>query len=179
MHKLNVKSLAKSSAIFLAIFASGCVCSVSERPTPSPQAATPESRAATGTSRSLRNVNLSADFLFDFDKVVVKPSGKQEIDALVADLKGVDFDQILVTGHTDRLGSHAYNLKLSSRRANAVKAYLMESAGIPADRIVAKGIDGANPVTKPGECVGTKRTKALIACLQPDRRVEIEVTGKK
>ena len=85
----------------------------------------------------------------------------------------------MVTGHTDRIGTHAYNLKLSTRRAEAVKTYLVESAGIPVGKIAVKGVDGADPVTKPGDCVGKKATPKLIACLQPDRRVEIEVTGTR
>ena len=121
----------------------------------------------------------SADSLFDFGKSTVKPSGKQAIDKFTADLKGAEYDVITVTGHTDRIGSHASNMKLSTRRAEAVKAYLVESAGIPADKITAKGVDGAEPVTKPGQCKGKKATKKLIACLQPDRRVEVEVKAMK
>jgi OOP family OmpA-OmpF porin len=94
-------------------------------------------------------------------------------------MKGTDFDRITVTGHTDRISSHAYNLKLSARRADAVKAYLVQTAGIPGDKISAKGVNGSDPVTKPGECKGTKPTKQLIACLQPDRRVDVEVTGTR
>jgi OOP family OmpA-OmpF porin len=126
-----------------------------------------------------RKVTFSADSLFAFDKAVVKPEGKRELDKLAADLRGVDFDVITVTGHTDRIGSHAYNMKLSTRRAEAVKNYLVASAGIPAGRIAARGTDGSDPVTKPGDCKGKKVTKALIACLQPDRRVEVEVSGTK
>ena len=126
-----------------------------------------------------RKVSFSADSLFDFDKASVKPGGKQELDKFSAELKGTQFDVINVTGHTDRIGSHAYNQKLSERRADAVKGYLMTSAGIAGDKIVAKGVDGAEPVTKPGDCKGTKATKALIACLQPDRRVEVEVVGTR
>jgi OOP family OmpA-OmpF porin len=69
-------------------------------------------------------------------------------------------------------------MKLSTRRAEAVKAYL-ESAGIPAGKIAARGTDGSDPVTKPGQCKGKKATPKLIACLQPDRRVEVEVSGTK
>ncbi len=118
-------------------------------------------------------VTFSADSLFDFDKSNVKPAGKQALDKLAGDLRGAQYDAIQVTGHTDRIGSHAYNLKLSTRRAEAVSAYLVESAAIPAGKITAKGVDGANPVTKPGECTGNKPTPKLIACLQPDRRVEV------
>jgi len=121
----------------------------------------------------------SADSLFDFDKAAMKPSGKQELDKFAADLRGTRFDVISVTGHTDRIGSEAYNKKLSTQRADAVKSYLVLSAGIPADKISAAGVDGSDPVTKPGDCPGTKANKALIACLQPDRRVEVEVSGSK
>lgn len=126
-----------------------------------------------------RKVSFSADSLFDFDKASVKPGGKQELDKFSAELKGTQFDVINVTGHTDRIGSHAYNQKLSERRAEAVKGYLVTSAGVAANKIVTKGVDGAEPVTKPGVCKGTKATKALIACLQPDRRVEVEVVGTR
>ena len=121
----------------------------------------------------------SADSLFDFGKSTVKPAGKKALDKFAADLRGADFDVITVTGYTDRIGSHKYNMKLSTRRAEAVKAYLVESAGIPAGKIEAKGVDGANPVTKPGECKGKKATKKLISCLAPDRRVEVEVVATR
>jgi len=126
-----------------------------------------------------QRVSFSADSLFDFDSAAVKPTGRAELDKLAADLRGVDFDVINVTGHTDRIGRQAYNQKLSTQRAEAVGGYLVTYAGIPADKINAKGVNGAIPVTKPGDCVGTKVTQALIACLQPDRRVDVEVTGKR
>nr|WP_319566526.1 outer membrane beta-barrel protein [uncultured Rhodoferax sp.] len=123
-------------------------------------------------------VSFSADSLFDFDNAAVKPAGRLELDKLATDLRGVDFDVINVTGHTDRIGSHAYNQKLSTRRAEAVNTYLVQSGGIPAHKISAKGVNGSDPVTKPGDCLGNKATPALIACLQPDRRVDIDVSGK-
>lgn len=126
-----------------------------------------------------RKISLSADSLFDFDKSTVKPEGRVALDKLAADLRGAQYDAIRVTGHTDRIGSNAYNLKLSARRAEAVSAYLVQSAGIPAGKISSQGVNGANPVTKPGDCKGSKPTPALIACLQPDRRVEVEVTGTR
>ena len=126
-----------------------------------------------------RTISLSADSLFDFDKSVIKPEGRAALDKLAADLRGAQYDAVRVTGHTDRFGSKAYNLKLSARRADAVSAYLVQSAGIPAGKISARGVNGDNPVTKPGECKGNKPTPALIACLQPDRRVEVEVTGSR
>lgn len=122
-------------------------------------------------------VAFSADSLFDFNKDVVKPAGKRELDKLAADLRGANFAVITVTGYTDRIGSHDYNVRLSTRRAEAVKDYLIESAGIPANKIRAIGADGSDPKTKAGDCPGNKRTPQLIACLQPDRRVEVEVAG--
>ena len=124
-------------------------------------------------------VTFSADALFEFDKANIKPEGKQALDKFAADLRGTRYDLITVTGHTDRLGSRAYNAALSTRRADAVKAYLVAPAGIPAARIAARGVDESQPVTKPGECKGKSATKALVACLQPDRRVEVEVSGTK
>jgi OOP family OmpA-OmpF porin len=126
-----------------------------------------------------QRVSFSADSLFDFDKSVVKPAGRLDLDKLAADLRGVNYDVISVIGNTDRIGAQAYNQKLSTRRAEAVSAYLVEAGGIPANKISAKGVGSADPVTKPGDCVGTKATRVLITCLQPDRRVDIEVAGKR
>ena len=145
---------------------------------PSPDAITPSPQPLSPPPPlPARKVHLSADSLFDFDKSIVKPSGRQALDALAAELRATRYDLIRVTGHTDRIGAHAYNMQLSARRAEAVKDYLIESAGVPAEKISASGINGSDPVTKPGECIGSKRTAELIACLQPDRRVEVEVSG--
>lgn len=124
-------------------------------------------------------VTFSADSMFDFDKSTIKPEGKRELDTFASNLKGVDFDVIKVTGHTDRIGRHQYNMDLSTRRATAVKDYMVESTGLPASKINAQGVDGAYPVTKPEDCQGTKVNQKLKDCLQPDRRVEIDVVGTK
>ena len=124
-------------------------------------------------------VSFSADSLFDFAKDTVRPAGKEALNAFAAQLKGAQFDVITVTGYTDRIGSHAYNMNLSTRRAEAVKSYLVETLGVPADKVTAQGADGSDPVTKPDECPGSKRTSKLIACLQPDRRVDVEVVGSQ
>ena len=102
-----------------------------------------------------------------------------QLDQFAADLKGASFDFITVTGHTDRIGPHEYNMKLSTRRAEVVRDYLVGSAGILTDKIAIRGSDGSDPVTKPGECIGEQPTKALIACLQPDRRVDVEVSATR
>jgi len=139
---------------------------------PAPEAAPPVARKPVA-----EKVTLSADTLFDFDKSVVRPEGKAKLDELVDQLKDVEVETFIGTGYTDRIGSKAYNLKLSTRRAEAVKAYLV-SKGVPANRIYTEGKGEQNPVTKPGECKGHTSAK-LIKCLQPDRRVEIEVIGTR
>jgi OOP family OmpA-OmpF porin len=163
-----------------------------EKPAPAPRAVEPEPVVAAPVPvpvaavvvppvhrKTVFAADSSVGSLFDFGKADVKPSGKEAIDRFSTDLKGADYALITVVGHTDRIGSHAYNMKLSAQRADAVKAYIVESAGVPADKIEASGVDGADPVTKPDECKGKKVTKALIACLAPDRRVEVEVNSTR
>lgn len=120
-------------------------------------------------------IKLSADALFDFDKAVLKPAGRASLDELATKAARVNLEVILAVGHTDRIGSAAYNQRLSERRANAVKAYLV-GKGIDSNRIYTEGKGKAQPVTGT-QCNGVKGRKALISCLQPDRRVEIEVIG--
>lgn len=124
-----------------------------------------------------QKISFSADALFDFDKAVLKPEGKGRLEELVRTLQGATYDLILVIGHTDRIGAAAYNQKLSLRRADAVKEYLVNQ-GIEQSRISAEGRGKTQPVTKPGECTGP-RSQKLIACLQPDRRVEVRVSASK
>lgn len=143
-------------------------------PPPPPPAPTPPPPAV------VHKVSFSADDLFfDFDSAALRLDGRSKLDKLGSDLRGVNIDAVNVTGHTDRIGSQAYNQELSSRRAETVGNYLGYTAGIPASKINTKGVNGDDPVTKPEDCVGTNATPALIACLQPDRRVEVEVTGKR
>ncbi|WP_413437876.1 OmpA family protein [Sulfuriferula sp. GW1] len=151
-----------------------------EEPKPEPAMAAQEPAPAPAPAPvpvTVQKVSLSADALFDFNKATLKPKGKTTLDDFVRDLESAKYDEVHVVGHADRIGSHAYNQKLSVRRADSVKDYLV-SKGVPADKISAKGVGETEPVTKPGECVGRKSPK-LIACLQPDRRVDIEVTATK
>jgi OOP family OmpA-OmpF porin len=119
--------------------------------------------------------SLSAGTLFAFDKVDLKPEGKTTLDDVVKKLDGATYDAILVTGHTDRIGSPKYNQKLSEQRAQTVKEYLMDKK-VQANRIDAQGKGESDPVTQPNACKGAKSAK-VIACLQPDRRVDIELQG--
>lgn len=122
-----------------------------------------------------KKVSFSADALFAFDKATLKPEGKAELDRFGKDLNGVTYESIQVTGHTDRIGSKKYNQKLSEERANAVRDYLI-SKDVPANRISTQGTGETQPTTQLGDCTGPK-SKKLITCLQPDRRVDIEVKG--
>lgn len=148
-------------------------------PVPVAQAAevAPTPMAAAPATLLPQKISFSADALFAFNKSALKPEGKTMLDDLAHQLNGAEYDRVLVTGHADRIGSAAYNQKLSVKRAEEVKGYLV-SKDIPADRISATGKGETEPVTKAGECVGAKSAK-LIACLQPDRRVDVEMTGTK
>ncbi|MDP2369492.1 OmpA family protein [Rhodoferax sp.] len=126
-------------------------------------------------TRVTRRVTFDADALFDFDKATLRPAGRTALDGFVASIKTFTPEMITATGHADRFGSDAYNQRLSERRVQTVKSYLV-SQNIDANRIRAEGKGESQPVTKPGDCLGAKSAK-VIACLQPDRRVEVEVVG--
>ncbi|MDO8438458.1 MAG: OmpA family protein [Nitrosomonadaceae bacterium] len=123
-------------------------------------------------------MHFSADELFDFDKAVLKHSpSRDQLDEFAARLKTLKFDTVNVIGHTDRIGSEAYNKRLSLHRAEAVKNYLV-TQGVDAGKIRTEGKGKADPISG-DKCKGSKATKALIACLQPDRRVEVMVDGTR
>ena len=126
-----------------------------------------------------RRVSFSADSLFGFDQSTVRPDSKAGLDTFARELQGTQYDTIKVEGHTDRLGSTAYNQKLSQQRADAVKAYLVSSGGVAASKISAAGKGESTPVTQPENCKGERATPKLINCLQPDRRVDVVVTGTR
>lgn len=146
-------------------------------PAPTPIAATPPAPAPLAPKAAPQKISFSDDALFAFDKSALKPEGQVMLDGLVLQLNGVTSDRIVVTGHTDRFGSDAYNQKLSERRALAVKDYLV-SKNIQANRIDAEGKGETQPITKSGECRGAKSVK-VVACLQADRRVDVEMMGTK
>ena len=133
--------------------------------------------AAGGPKPSGEKITVAADALFDFNKATLRPEGKAKLDELVGKAKAIKLEVILVVGHTDRIGGDAYNQKLSEKRAAAVKEYLV-AKGIEANRVYTEGKGEKQPVTG-DKCKGTAKSKALIDCLQPDRRVDIEVIGTK
>ena len=122
-------------------------------------------------------MTLDSKVLFDFDKAVLKPEGKAAIDSqIVGKLSQIQRLQVvLVTGHTDRLGTEAHNQPLSLKRADAVRDYLV-TKGVPRDKIETIGMGEKQPV--PGVVCDQKNQKALIECLAPNRRVEVEVKGE-
>jgi hypothetical protein len=125
----------------------------------------------------IEKVVFDAGALFDFDAYQLRPEGRAALDDFLGRLKGTSLGMIRAVGHADRLGSEGYNQILSEDRAEAVKAYLV-SKGIEPDRVRAEGRGTRQPVTKPGECADRKNAK-VIACLQSDRRVGIEVAGTR
>jgi OOP family OmpA-OmpF porin len=113
-------------------------------------------------------VTLAADVLFDFDKSVLKPEGKSKLDDLAGKVKTINLEVVIAIGHTDSIGSDAYNQKLSVRRAESVKAYLV-SKGVEPNRIYTEGKGEKQPVA-------SNKTKDGR---QKNRRVEIEVIGTR
>ena len=113
-------------------------------------------------------VTYAADAFFDFDKYVLKPEGKAKLDDLVGKVKGVNLEVIIAVGHTDSIGTVEYNQKLSVRRAEAVKAYLV-SKGIEKNRVYTEGKGEKQPVADNRTAEGRAK----------NRRVEIEVVGTR
>ena len=130
-------------------------------PAARPPAPAPQPPAAT-------KVTYAADAFFDFDKAVLKPEGKAKLDDLVGKIQGINLEVIIAVGHTDSVGTDTYNQKLSVRRAEAVKAYLV-SKGIEKNRVYTEGKGEKQPVADNKTAEGRAK----------NRRVEIEVVGTR
>jgi OmpA-OmpF porin, OOP family len=120
------------------------------------------------TAPTSAKVTFNADALFDFDKSVLKPDAKASLDSLLGKIKSLTLEVIIAVGHTDAIGTEAYNQKLSVRRANAVKKYLV-SKGIEPNRIYVEGKGKTQPVADNKTAEGRAK----------NRRVEIEVVGTR
>ena len=133
-------------------------------PPPKPAAAPPKPAVKPVSEK----ITMASDAHFDFDKAILKAEGKAKLDDLVGKLKAVNLEVVIAIGHTDSVGSAAYNQKLSLRRADAVKGYLV-SKGIEANRIYTEGKGKSQPIADNKTAAGRAK----------NRRVEIEVVGTR
>ncbi|MBL8384097.1 MAG: OmpA family protein [Burkholderiales bacterium] len=139
------------------------------KPAPAPAPAKPAAKpAAKPPAVVATKVTFAADAFFDFNKAVLKPEAKAKLDDLVGKLKGISLEVIIAVGHTDSIGGDAYNQKLSVKRAESVKAYLV-SKGIEPNRIYTEGKGKKQPVADNKTAEGRAK----------NRRVEIEVVGTR
>lgn len=144
------------------------------KPAPLPVIAAPAPKPA--PAPVIQRVSLSADVLFEFNSAQLRDVGKEKLRDLASSLKGAEVEELKAIGHADRIGTESYNRTLSEKRAQAVKEYLTE-LGIETKRIETAGAGATNPITA-AACRGLRGIQ-LISCLQPDRRVEIEVRGQR
>ena len=135
-------------------------------PAPAPAAAPAPAPAPAPVAA--QKVTYAADAFFDFDKSVLKPEGRAKLDDLVSKIKDINLEVIIAVGHTDSIGSDAYNQRLSVRRAEAVKAYLV-SKGIERNRIYTEGKGEKQPIADNRTAEGRAK----------NRRVEVEVVGTR
>ena len=135
---------------------------------PAPKAAPAPAPAPAPQAPAASKVTYAADAFFDFDKATLKPAGKAKLDDLVGKVKGINLEVIIAVGHTDNVGSDVYNQKLSVKRAESVKAYLV-SKGIEKNRIYTEGKGEKQPVADNKTNEGRGK----------NRRVEIEVVGTR
>jgi len=136
-------------------------------PAPAP-AVTPAPAPAPIVAPTSEKVTYAADAFFDFDKSVLKPEAKSKLDDLISKTGGINLEVIIAVGHTDSIGTDAYNQKLSVRRAEAVKAYLV-SKGLEKNRVYTEGKGKKQPVADNKTAEGRAK----------NRRVEIEVVGTR
>jgi OOP family OmpA-OmpF porin len=160
------------------------VAPVAQAPTPEPVMAprevvvTPMPAATPVAAFAPQRVSYAAESFFAFDRSELKPEGKTALDTFASQLKGSSYDTITVQGYADRLGAPAYNQTLSMARAESVKSYLVSNGQLDGSKIATSGKGEMEPVTLPDACRGSM-SERVIACLQPDRRVEIEVSGTR
>lgn len=150
----------------------GAIAKVVAAPAPAPAPVTPPPppppAPVAAPAPTSEKVTFAADAFFDFDKATLKPEGKAKLDDLASKLKGMNLEVVIAVGHTDSVGTDAYNQKLSIRRAEAVKAYLVSNS-IDANRVYTEGKGEKSPVADNKTADGRAK----------NRRVEIEVVGTR
>ena len=182
-------SPAAASTAMAGEFPAGCACDgdivpkdkceapkpMAAAPAPMPKPA-PAPAPAPAPMPAPKPVSLGATAQFDFDKSVLKPEGKAAIDAEVINRLGglSSVKSVTVSGHADRIGNAQYNQKLSEKRAEVVKSYLI-GQGVDASLIETFGYGKTQPV--PGVSCGKMSRKKLIECLGPNRRAVVDVKG--
>jgi OOP family OmpA-OmpF porin len=137
-------------------------------PKPAPPAPAPTPKPEAKPTPVAEKITFAADVLFDFDKSVIKPEGRSKLDDLAGKAKGVNLEVVIAIGHADSIGSEAYNQRLSVRRAESVKAYLV-SKGIEPNRVYTEGKGEKQPVASNKTAEGRAK----------NRRTEIEVIGTR
>jgi OOP family OmpA-OmpF porin len=147
----------------------GCDGKVEEPPPPPPPVMKkmPEPRE--------EHMSFSSEALFGFDKSKLSAEGEGKLDELVSHLKTYEqVDRVVITGHTDRIGSDAYNMRLSQKRAESVRQYLLDRQAVDSSHVEVDAKGESEPVVG---CEGVRGRKKLIACLAPNRRVVIDISG--
>jgi OOP family OmpA-OmpF porin len=154
---------------------------IAKAPEPAAAPAPAPLAAAAPAPVVIEKVTLSTDVLFEFNKADLKPAGQQKLDELAKNAQGANVDKVVLVGHADRIGSEEYNKELSEKRAQAVADYLKQK-GVDSTRLQVEAKGKSEPITG-NECskMGPENNKnaKLIACLQPDRRVDAELLGSR
>jgi OOP family OmpA-OmpF porin len=139
------------------------------KPAPKPEAEAPKPKPEPEKPKPVaEKVTFAADVLFDFDKAVIKPEGKSKLDDISNKVRGINLEVVIAIGHADSVGSDAYNQRLSVRRSESVKAYMV-SKGTEPNRVYTEGKGEKQPVADNKTRDGRAK----------NRRVEIEVIGTR
>ncbi len=181
---MHARTLVRATSLAASLIMAACATQEAQKPAPQPAPApapAPAPRAVEApvakpeAPKPASVVNLSSTELFEFNKATLTPHAREVLDReVVAKVKALGAVRYInVNGHADRLGSPQYNQKLSEKRAEAVRNYLV-SKGVPGDKVETFGFGKTAPVKG---CAEQKNRKALIECLAPNRRVVVEIQG--